>query len=1592
MIIVTSSISQVTNAQTWQEIARRLPSDISAGEYFGHSVAVSGDYAFVGTVYDGSVYIYLRDLGGTENWGLLKKITSSDYQAQDRFGYALSVSGDILVVGASHEDTKATDAGAVYVFYKDEGGAGNWGEVKKIIPSDGRFNDCFGRYLEISGNLLIVGSPYNDYDVNNQNWVDDAGAAYIYEKDRGGADNWGIVKKITAPSNNRDAGDYFGGNCCIESSNIFVGVDSEDTDEDDLNIKTNPGAVYIYSQNLGGDDNWGLFKKLVASDRDDNDGFGYDISIDNGLLTVGAPCGSNGKSGFVYILKKDAGGVDNWGEVKKITASDAAATDRFGLSISLSGDNLIVGAYQEDEDAGGANPIADAGSAYIFNKDQGGINNWGQVQKIVASNREASGQFGYRVTINGSDIWIGAAHKSANTGYAYAFNSTNQSPVAGFGNTLSFDGTDDEYISVANPSAFNFGATDFTMEFWAKIVSDGTYHRLLFKSSDVDSWVTQGKQLYIGDDNKIYFDSNGDGTLPSNTAITTGRWTHIAASFNNASNTVKIYINGVLDKTGIISLNNDNAGHIMAIGHHFDGNIDECRIWYQELTQTQIQNWMYREVDITHPAYSNLKLYYKLNEGSGTTATDIDGADNNGTLINMEAGDWVDSTIRGWYTDEGTAFNGKLVGSDVEGSSSDGSDWDLTFQIETQPTKGSVTITSDNNFTYTPYENNTGDDSFTYKVKDGNDDWSAANTTNVTIANTSDSPVAGFGNALKFDGTDEYVNVANPSTLDFGSNDFTVEFWVKFDVTGHYHDLFRKSTSLVNPGGWVNLGKKLEVDDNDYLKFDACDIGIVTSNSKIIADKWTHLCVTYNKTSHDVKIYFDGVLDKSGTLNLLADNPAHLLAIAPWVDGTLDECRIWYQELSETQIQNWMYREVDNTHPAFGNLVLYYNMNEGSGTTATDKAGANNNGTLTNMEVPDDWTASDVRDWTTNEETVLNGKLTGSDVDGSSTDGADWNLTFDIVTPPTKGNVTIPSDNNFTFTPDVNKTGSDSFTYRVSDGSEWSNTHTLNLSISNVNDPPTGGSDTVTTDQNFSITFATGDFTYNDVENTAFDGIQITQVESAGDLEYNGTDVAISTDCPDVTKLVFIPEANKSATPYATFKFKVREVGGTLSISDYTMTINVNHTNGPPEVVINTGLTVIEGQSQTLNDLILKSIDDNDPESSLKYILFDLPQKGSLQYNQHFLKSDGINSITSFTQNDIANEQISYTHNSEENISDFFTFKVADSEGDSTALHTFSITVNNINDPPEIIGLPHIVIKEDLPASIAISELLELVTDPDDPDSTLTVSLICTDSNLEITQSEGYCQVCGCENWFGISQLCFRVSDGENTVDSLFTISVESVNDKPVLNVLTSEISFINTENYELELLGCGSDIETPDSLLVYGFDIESDSVHFNFNHDTCVLTLSANNNYAGSTNLTITLFDRDGGGIQHQISVTVTTDPTGINDLNGIPAEYELAQNYPNPFNPTTVIRYGIPSSVMLNSVQHLNGQTPDQARSDNTQVTLRVYDILGNQVATLQNGTQSPGYYERTWNAGNVSSGIYFYMLDAGSFRDVKKMILIK
>ena len=217
--------SQTAEAATFNEIKKLLASDAEDFDWFGGSVAVSGDTAVVGTLVPGgggagAAYVFQRNEGGTDNWGELMKLTASDAQVNDKFGTRVAVSGDTAVVGAFGEDAGGSSAGAAYVFQRNEGGADNWGEVTKLTASDAQAEDWFGSSVTISGDTAVVGARYEDAGGT------DAGAAYVFQRDQGGADNWGEVKKLTA--SDAQTFDWFGYSVAVSGDTAVVGAFGED--------------------------------------------------------------------------------------------------------------------------------------------------------------------------------------------------------------------------------------------------------------------------------------------------------------------------------------------------------------------------------------------------------------------------------------------------------------------------------------------------------------------------------------------------------------------------------------------------------------------------------------------------------------------------------------------------------------------------------------------------------------------------------------------------------------------------------------------------------------------------------------------------------------------------------------------------------------------------------------------------------------------------------------------------------------------------------------------------------------------------------------------------------------------------------------------------------------------------------------------------------------------------------------------------------------------------------------------------------------------------------------------------------------------
>ncbi|MBC7261142.1 MAG: FG-GAP repeat protein, partial [Chloroflexi bacterium] len=270
-----------------------------------------------------------------------KKLTASDGAFQDFFGTSVAIWGDTVVVGAYYADVGGNpDQGAAYIFYRNQGGAENWGQVKKITASDGAAYDEFGRSVAIYGDTVVVGASEAAVGGNPGQ-----GAAYLFRRNQGGAENWGQVKKLTASDG--AVGDQFGISVAIWGDTVVVGAD-----RDDVGANANQGSAYIFYRNQGGAENWGQVKELLApTDAGVPSVFGQSVAIYGDTVVVGAYQAAVGgvfNYGAAYVFARNQGGAENWGQVKKLVASDGTEGDRFGISVAIWGDTVVVGAYLAD--------------------------------------------------------------------------------------------------------------------------------------------------------------------------------------------------------------------------------------------------------------------------------------------------------------------------------------------------------------------------------------------------------------------------------------------------------------------------------------------------------------------------------------------------------------------------------------------------------------------------------------------------------------------------------------------------------------------------------------------------------------------------------------------------------------------------------------------------------------------------------------------------------------------------------------------------------------------------------------------------------------------------------------------------------------------------------------------------------------------------------------------------------------------------------------------------------------------------------------------------------------------------------------------
>ncbi len=328
-------------AGTWTELQELSAGDGADGDRFGRSVDLDGDTIVVGAFFDvignvrtGSAYVFTRDTDGV--WNQQQKLTAGDGDANDRFGHAVAVDGDTVMVAARAGDSIGTDdVGSVYVFSRSND---TWTQDQELIADDASSGDRFGNSLALDGDTLLVGAN-GDADKGAG-----SGAAYFFTSSPQG--EWSESQKVTA--NDGSADDAFGHFVALNDDTAIVGAILGDS------TATDSGAAYVFDRDESQE--WIAGQKLTASDSLADDGFGHSISLDANVVVIGAPDGSDssGATGAAYLFSRS--GL-TWTERDKLTASDGAAGDRFGHSVSMDGTQVMISANQDDDSGLGSGSV-----------------------------------------------------------------------------------------------------------------------------------------------------------------------------------------------------------------------------------------------------------------------------------------------------------------------------------------------------------------------------------------------------------------------------------------------------------------------------------------------------------------------------------------------------------------------------------------------------------------------------------------------------------------------------------------------------------------------------------------------------------------------------------------------------------------------------------------------------------------------------------------------------------------------------------------------------------------------------------------------------------------------------------------------------------------------------------------------------------------------------------------------------------------------------------------------------------------------------------------------------------------------------------
>jgi len=342
-------------------------------------------------------------------------IKASNSNAEDRFGHAIALDGNTLVVGAIGEDSAiqieqnnnaGASRGAVYVFVHQNG---DWLQQAYLKAPNGDDYDNFGSSVSLDDDTLVIGARGergNSAGVNGDpldNSMEDAGAAYIFVRVGETWEQQAYLKSANPTRNER-----FGSSVAISGDTVAVGAVG-------TFFEPLSGTVYLFNRDAG---LWTEAGSLIASNAEPGDEFGTALAFDGNTLAIAAKgedssaSGINGdqtlndsvNSGAVYIFEKNI----EWTQKAYIKASHPNLEDSFGWSIDFENDTLVVGAIHQSSEIGSndsTETLFHSGAAYVFVRNFG---SWRQEAFIKASNASEEDHFGFSIAYSNDRLLVGS--------------------------------------------------------------------------------------------------------------------------------------------------------------------------------------------------------------------------------------------------------------------------------------------------------------------------------------------------------------------------------------------------------------------------------------------------------------------------------------------------------------------------------------------------------------------------------------------------------------------------------------------------------------------------------------------------------------------------------------------------------------------------------------------------------------------------------------------------------------------------------------------------------------------------------------------------------------------------------------------------------------------------------------------------------------------------------------------------------------------------------------------------------------------------------------------------------------------------------